>query len=69
MVAMAKKAKKEVITTMKAFAGFAQVVAELAKLRGSSVPVELDRHRSVYEDDLLSELARRQASIEESRRG
>lgn len=69
MVAMAKKVKKESLTTMKSFEGFQRVVAELAKLRGTSVPVELDRHRDVYEDDLLSELANRKAAIEESRRG
>ncbi len=69
MLAMTEKRKVKVqkITTMKAFEGFQKVVAELAKLRGTSVPVELDKHRHVYEDELLSELAKRKEAIERSR--
>ncbi len=63
------KAKKKQQTTMKCYVAFAETVGKLAKLKGTSIPDELDAYLKDFEDDLLTELAREKADIEQSRRG
>ena len=72
MLAMAdrpKKAKPEKFTTLKARVPLADVVAKLARLKGTTVADELDRYYKNFQEDLLDEMAKEKKSIEESRRG
>lgn len=69
LMAKKPKGKSQPQTTIKSHIPFATTIGKLAKLKGTSVPAELDEYLKDIEDELLTELAREKADIEQSRRG
>lgn len=66
---MPAKNKETKLTTLKARKRVAEKVGQLASLTGVSIPDVLDRYEAAIDEDLLRELARRKAEIEQPRRG
>lgn len=58
--------KRGVFLTLKVRRRLGEIVNELATLRRETVADTLERYQRTFENDLLKELARRKAEIEQS---